>query len=90
MLPSQFHRGDYKRVRHAANVAVIELEVLEVRMQVAYKQGLIPPKVAADLSLARLLAVELERLLRKSLDVGLAQSYEVYADATYNREGLVA
>jgi len=72
MPPSQFHRGDYKRVRHAANVAVVELEVLELRMQLAYKHGKIPAQVAADLSLARLLAVELESVLRKSLDVGLA------------------
>ena len=90
MPPSQFHRGDYKRVRHAANVAVVELEVLELRMQLAYKHGKIPAQVAADLSLARLLAVELESVLRKSLDVGLAAHYEVYAEATYRPEDLVA
>lgn len=90
LMPSPFHRGDYQRVRHAVNVCVIELEVLELRMLLAHKRGLIPPQVAADLSLAKLLATELEALLRKSLDIGMAANHDVYADATYSREKLAA
>lgn len=90
---SQLHRGDYRRVRRHVTIAMLELEGLEQRMQSAYKAGLIPAEVAADLSLARLLAVELDQLLRHSLDVALAdtgQFYNVYSDHTYNPRNLAA
>ena len=92
MRPS-FHRGDHKRVRRAVTIAMLELEGLELRMQTAYKRGLIPAEVAADLSLARLMAVELDQLLRHSLDVAIADTgtyYNVYSDHTYNPRDLAA
>lgn len=89
-MPSPFHRGDYKRVRRNVTLAMLELESLEPRMQVAYKQGLIPADAAANLSLARLMATELDRLLRTSLDVAIADNWQVYADATYRPQDLVA
>ena len=71
---------------------MIEMEGLEPRMQQAYKLGQIPASVAADLSLARLLAVELFELLRGALDVAIGDTgefYDVYADATFDRRRLV-
>jgi hypothetical protein len=69
---------------------MIELEALEPRMQLAYKRLLVPASLVADLSLARLLVVETDTLLREALDVSIADHYEVYADATYNRRRLAA
>lgn len=92
-MPSSFHRGDYKRVRRNVTVAMLELEGLEQKMQSAYKQGLIPAEVAADLSLARLMAVELDQLLRHSLDIAIADTgpyYNIYSDHTYNPRDLAA
>lgn len=87
------HRGDFKRTRRSIVIAMLELEGLEPRMQLAYKRGLVPPSVAADVSLARLMCVELDSLLRESLDIALgdtSQYYQVYADVTYNRTELTA
>lgn len=81
------HRGDYQRIRRAVTIARVELEALEPRMQLAYRQGFIPGEVAADLSLARLMVCELDRLLRHALDIALADTgryYNVYAHSTYN------
>ncbi len=92
MRNSSLHRGDFKRARHSAAIALIELESLEVRMQLAYKHGEFPATAVADVSLARLLATELEALLRGALDraIGDAGKYhDVYADATYDRKQLV-
>lgn len=92
-MPSPFHRGDYKRVRRSVTIAMLELEGLEPRMQLAYKRELIPASVIADLSLARLMVVEVDQLLRASLDVAIADTgkyYFVYAEATYQRRELVA
>jgi hypothetical protein len=92
-MASPFHRGDFKRIRRSITIAVLELEGLEPRMLLAYKRGLIPSDVAADLSLARLMAVELDGLLRGALDRSLADTgryYDVYADASFQRKGLVA
>lgn len=87
------HRGDFKRCRRCVVIAMLELEALEPRIQVAYKQGLLPASVSADVSLARLMIVELDRLLREALDIAIAdgrQYYHVYAEATYNRRDLAA
>jgi hypothetical protein len=92
-MPSPFHRGDYKRIRYNVTVAMIELEALEPRMQLAYKLSQIPATVVADLSLARLMVTEVDGLLRQGLDVAIADTsryYEVYADATYDKRDLVA
>ena len=91
-MPSPFHRGDYHRVRRSVTIAVLELEVLEPRMQIAYKRGLLPPECVANLSLARLMAQELEALLRQALDYDIADTgryADVYLDSTYTRRGLV-
>lgn len=89
--PSSFHRGDYLRVRRSVTIAVIELEALEPRMQLAYKFGEIPASLVADLSLARLMATELDRLLRHGLDAAIGDTgeyYDIYADATFDRARL--
>ena len=87
------HRGDFKRCRRSIVVAMLELEGLEPRMQLAYKRNLVPPSVAADVSLARLMCVELDQLLRGALDIAIGDTglyYQIYADATYQRNGLAA
>jgi hypothetical protein len=92
-MMSPFHRGDYRRVRRSVVIALLELEALEPRMQLAYKRGHIPASCAADLSLARLLAEELDKVLRLALDVSIGdagQYYDVYADSSYNRQRLVS
>ena len=89
---SSFHRGDYRRVRRSVAVAMIELESLEPRMQVAYKLGELPADLVADLSLARLMVNELDGLLRRALDVAIADTgkyHDIYADTTYDRRQLV-
>lgn len=90
---SSVHRGDFHRARRSIVIAMLELEGLEPRMQVAYKQRLVPASVAADVSLARLMAVELDRLLREALDQALGDTglyYQVYADSAYQRSKLAA
>jgi hypothetical protein len=92
-MPSSFHRGDYRRVRRSVTVAMIELESLEPRMQLAYKLEQIPAEVVADLSLARLMVTELDGLLRSALDVTISDGskyYDVYAEATYDKRRFVA
>lgn len=91
-MPSSFHRGDYKRIRRSVTIALLELESLEQRMQLAYRRDEIPSETAADLSLARLMATELDGLLR-TLDLAIGDTsryFDVYSDTTYKREGLVA
>lgn len=86
-----FHRGDYRRVRRSVTVALLELEGLEPRAQLAYKQGRVPAELLADLSLARLMCDELDRLLRTALDVSIADTgeyFDVYADETYSAAAL--
>ena len=90
---SEFHRGDYQRAQRSIVVAMIELETLEPRMQLAYKLGELPASVVADISLARLMAVELFGLLRGALDVAIGDTgkYEdIYTTASYDRRQLVA
>jgi hypothetical protein len=92
-MPSSFHRGDYRRARRSLVVAMIELEALEPRMQLAYKLGELPASVAADISLARLMAEELDALLRGALDMAIADTgkyHDVYADSVYNKRKFVA
>lgn len=92
MRHSSIHRGDFKRARASANVALIELESLEPRLQLAYKHGEFPASAVADISLARLLATELDALLRGALDRAIGDSgkyHDIYADATFDRRQLV-
>lgn len=87
MGQSSFHRGDYRRARRSVAIAMIELEALEPRMQLAYKQREVPADLVADLSLARLMVEELDRLLRRGLDATIGdtgQFHDIYADATYD------
>ena len=91
MTSSSFHRGDYRRVRRSVTVAMNELEALEPRMQLAYKFGDLPADAVADLSLARLMVTELDALLRRGLDMAIAdggQFHDIYADATFDRRRL--
>jgi hypothetical protein len=88
---SSIHRGDFKRARNSVNIARIELESLEPRIQLAFKLGQIPATTAADVSLARLMVEELDGLLRGALDraIGDAGRYHaVYSEATYDRRRL--
>ena len=60
-------------------------------MQLAYKLDRLPASVVADLSLARLMATELDGLLRRALDVSLAEDsemHDVYTDITYSPRDL--
>ncbi|MFP3881721.1 MAG: hypothetical protein ACLFWH_05320 [Actinomycetota bacterium] len=91
MTRSPFHRGDYRRARRSITIAMVELEALEPRMQLAYKHDEIPASVVADLSLARLMVEELDRLLRGALDIAISDTgkyHDVYADATYDHRRL--
>ena len=90
-IHSSFHRGDYRRARQSVSIAMIELESLEPRMQLAFKLGELPAGAVADLSLARLMVTELDALLRRGLDVAIGDTgkyYDIYADATYDRRRL--
>ena len=87
MSSSSFHRGDYRRARRSISIAMIELEALETRMQLAYKLGELPAAAAADLSLARLMVTELDRLLRSGLDIAIGDTgkyHDIYVDRTYD------
>lgn len=87
------HRGDFKRARRSIVAAMLELEGLEPRMQLAYKHGMVPASVSADVSLARLLCCELDQLLRGALDIAIGdtgQYHAVYSDSTYRPADLVA
>ncbi|HUF14646.1 MAG TPA: hypothetical protein VMQ46_02020 [Acidimicrobiia bacterium] len=71
---------------------MVELESLEPRMQLAYKLDQIPASLVADISLARLMAVELDGLLRRALDIAIGDTekfYNVYANAKHDRRKLV-
>jgi hypothetical protein len=90
-MGSSIHRGDFGRARQSINIARIELESLEPRMQLAYKLGQVPATTAADISLARLMVEELDGLLRAALDRAIGVTgkyYAVYADATYDKRRL--
>lgn len=92
MRHSSLHRGDYKRVRASINIALIELESLEPRLQLAYKLGEFPAQAVADLSLARSMITEVDDLLRGALDRtigGNGSHVDVYSDAEYDRRKLV-
>ena len=84
------HRGDFKRARRSIVIAMLELEGLEPRMQLAYKRKLIPASMVADISLARLMVVELDRLMRNALDIAIGTYADVYSDATYRARDLAA
>lgn len=88
---SSFHRGDYRRARRSIAVAMIELEALEPRLQIAYKLEEIPAELVADLSLARLMVVEVDRLLRRGLDIAIGDTgkyHDIYADRAYDHRQL--
>jgi len=89
---SSIHRGDFGRARRSVNIARIELESLEPRMQLAYKLGQVPATTAADISLARLMVEELDDLLRKGLDYALGDTgkyFDAYSNTTYDRRRLI-
>ena len=87
-----WHRGDYHRMRKHLTVALLEMESMEPRMQLAYSRGLVPAELTANLSLARLMLERADRLVRESLDQMIADTerfWNVYADTTYRDAALV-
>lgn len=90
---SSFHRGDYQRMRRHLTVALLEVESIEPRIQIAYSRGLVPADVTANMGLVRLLLVRADRLTRSALDQALADSgryYNVYVETTFTDKGLAA
>lgn len=89
---SSFHRGDYNRMRRHLTIALIEVESMEPRIQLAYSRGLIPADVTANMSLVRLLLVRADRLTRGALDQALADTaryFNAYSDSTYSDRAMV-
>lgn len=87
-----WHRGDYHRMRKHLTVALLEMEAIEPRMQLAYSRGLVPAELTANLSLARLLLERADRLVREALDQMVADTerfWNVYAETTYQDSKLV-
>jgi hypothetical protein len=87
---SSFHRGDYHRLRRHLTVALLEAEVMEPRIQLAFSRGLIPAELTANMGLVRLLLERADLLTRIALDVALAETryHNVYAESTFTDRGL--
>lgn len=88
-----FHRGDYQRMRRHLTVALLEIEAMEPRIQLAYSRGLIPADLTANMSLVRLLIVRADVLTRNALDVLIADTgryFNVYAETTFSDRNLAA
>ncbi len=79
------HRGDVLRARKSLTVAMLELEVAEIRASHAVELGELPAEVFHNMYKAREAAVEAESRLRRFADVDLAGSWRHYADATTPR-----
>ena len=80
---SSVHRGDYQRMRHHMNIALLEAETMEPRTQIAYARGEVPAVLPANIGLVRLLLIRADRITRDTLDRLIATHYDIYADATY-------
>ena len=65
---SEFHRGDYQRMRRGLTIALLEAEAMEPRVQLAYTRGQVPAVLTADMSLVRLLLERADVLTRHALD----------------------
>ena len=83
-MPS-IHRGDVQRARRSLVVAMLELEVAEVRASHAVELGELPAETFHNMYLAHKAAVEADRLLTRFANVDLASSYRHSADATIPR-----
>jgi hypothetical protein len=93
MAWSSFHRGDYKRLRRNLTVALLEAEAMEPRIQFAFSRGLVPSDLCAKMGLVRLHLERADLLIREALDISIAdtrQYYEIYAEATYTDDGILA
>ena len=89
---SEFHRGDYQRMRRGLTIALLEAEAMEPRVQLAYTRGQVPPELTADMSLVRLLLERADVLTRHALDQTIADTrlyHTVYAETVYTDHGLV-
>jgi hypothetical protein len=70
-------------MRKHLNIALIEAEALEAKVQFAYARGEVPEMLPANTGLVRLLLERADAVTRQTLDRGIAVHYELYADATY-------
>lgn len=89
---SEFHRGDYQRMRRGLTIALLEAEAMEPRVQLAYTRGQVPGALSADMSLVRLLLERADHLTRHALDQTIADTSlyaEVYAESVFTDQGLV-
>jgi hypothetical protein len=82
-MPSSVHRGDYRRMRHHMTIALLEAEVMEPRVQIAFARGEVPECLPANMGLVRLLLVRADQVTRATLDRMIATHYDIYADRTY-------
>lgn len=85
---SSVHRGDYQRMRKHLTIALLEAEALEPRVQLAFARGEAPAVMSANMGLVRLLLERAEDITRGTLDISIADHYEIYADATYTDRSL--
>lgn len=89
---SSLHRGDYTRMRKHLTVALLEAEVMEPRLQVAFSRGLVPPDLVANMSLVRLLLERADLLTRNALDIMIADTHryaDIYSSSTFTDTALV-
>lgn len=78
---STVHRGDYQRMRRSLSAALLEVEVMEPRLQLAYSRGLVPAELSANMSLVRLLLERADAVTRHTLDVAMVGCPQVvYSD----------
>ena len=89
---SEFHRGDYQRMRRGLTIALLEAEAMEPRVQLAYTRGPVPSVLTADMSLVRLLLERADVLTRhastrRSEIPGCTTT--VYAETVFTDDGLV-
>jgi len=81
---STVHRGDYNRMRKHLTIALLEAEALEPLTQLAYARDEIPPVMAANVGLVRLMLERADHLTRRTLDVLVVEYQAVYSDTTFN------
>lgn len=75
-------------MRKHLNIALIEAEALEAKVQFAYARDEIPEVLPANMGLVRLLLERADAVTRKTLDRDIAVHYEIYADATFTDQRL--
>lgn len=80
---SSVHRGDYQRLRKHLTIALLEVEALEPRVQLAYARGELSDALTANIGLLRLMLERADWLSRQALDHQMADHWEAYSESTY-------